>query len=277
MAKNKHFTRSEIAQRIIAGENIVIRNGAVLRIPPSWLTHHPGGELAILHFVGREAGDEIAAYHSHEAVRRMDSFVIGAVDLEDQKSWLPLVPPLMSGWSRSSYGWEQHASSLPRELLDPMHSQTQLLLVQKKSGAESRMGATQISQPYPELSSLEPPPSSLDRCLQDRYSKAYNDLHRRVVDAGLYKTRYIGGYGPELIRYALLLTACIILFRHKWYFASAVFLGVLWHQLAFTAHDLGHNGVTHTWVVDRLLGILVANVCGGLSIGWWVDVRNPTS
>jgi len=53
-----------------------------------------------------------------------------------------------------------------------------------------------------------------------------------------------------------------------------VFLGLLWHQLTFTAHDLGHNGVTHNWVIDRILGVVIADLIGGLSIGWWVDNHN---
>jgi hypothetical protein len=47
----------------------------------------------------------------------------------------------------------------------------------------------------------------------------------------------------------------------------------MWHQLVFTVHDLGHMGVTHNWTIDRLLAILIADFIGGLSIGWWVEVR----
>ncbi|KAF7784649.1 hypothetical protein Agabi119p4_814 [Agaricus bisporus var. burnettii] len=48
----------------------------------------------------------------------------------------------------------------------------------------------------------------------------------------------------------------------------------MWHQLVFTAHDLGHNGVTHNWTLDRLIAIVIADFIGGLSIGWWVDNHN---
>jgi hypothetical protein len=49
-------------------------------------------------------------------------------------------------------------------------------------------------------------------------------------------------------------------------------LGVLWHQVVFICHDLGHVGVTHSWHRDRLIAIFLADFVGGVSIGWWVDV-----
>ena len=47
---------------------------------------------------------------------------------------------------------------------------------------------------------------------------------------------------------------------------------MVWHQLVFTVHDLGHMGVTHNWAWDRLMAILIADFIGGLSVSWWVDV-----
>lgn len=46
-------------QRFIAdGQLIVIHAGYALKLN-SWLERHPGGKLAILHMVGRDATDEI--------------------------------------------------------------------------------------------------------------------------------------------------------------------------------------------------------------------------
>jgi hypothetical protein len=39
------------------------------------------------------------------------------------------------------------------------------------------------------------------------------------------------------------------------------------------AHDAGHTCVTGNWWWDRMIGMLVANYIGGLSLGWWCDVR----
>lgn len=46
---------------------------------------------------------------------------------------------------------------------------------------------------------------------------------------------------------------------------------------AVLAHDAGHTGVTGDWWWDRVIGMLVANWIGGLSIGWWCDVRSQFS
>lgn len=43
---------------IADGHTIVVYDGYVLRLD-SWLEQHPGGRLAILHMVGRDATDEI--------------------------------------------------------------------------------------------------------------------------------------------------------------------------------------------------------------------------
>src|SRR6185436_15902053 len=50
--------------------------------------------------------------------------------------------------------------------------------------------------------------------------------------------------------------------------------GAFWHQLAFTAHDAGHMGITHHFHVDSVIGIFIADFCGGLSLGWWKRSHN---
>lgn len=46
------------------------------------------------------------------------------------------------------------------------------------------------------------------------------------------------------------------------------------HQIMFTAHDAGHRGITHNFVVDTLIGIFIGDLCCGLSIGWWKSSHN---
>ena len=124
------------------------------------------------------------------------------------------------------------------------------------------------------MSTLLGPPSPLSAAEQARHSAAYKMLHKRIVEAGFYKTRYITGYGPEIVRYTLFATLAVIAYYHKWFITSAFFLGLFWHQVTFTAHDLGHVGVTHDWALDRIIAIFIADFLGGLSIGWWVDVSS---
>ena len=46
------------------------------------------------------------------------------------------------------------------------------------------------------------------------------------------------------------------------------------HQIMFTAHDAGHQGISHNYVVDTLIGMFIADFCCGLSIGWWKSSHN---
>lgn len=70
--------RAEIVERIIQGENLVVYHDQVLDLT-RWTEHHPGGQLAVLHFVGRDASDEMDAYHSKDDLKRVRGFVVGRV------------------------------------------------------------------------------------------------------------------------------------------------------------------------------------------------------
>ena len=250
-------TRDQVAARILAGENLIIYNENILRIPSSWLDAHPGGRLALLHFVGRDATDEINAYHQSNTLSLISRFSVGRVHLSDGL-WNPLVPPIMSGWVRKSAPdrWFNEAHAL-------QPSSSEILLVKQDNPS---------SLVAPSRATLEPPQSTLSLEQQTQHSRAYKELHTRILDAGLYETPYLTGYGPEILRYILLASLSAYAYSYNWFITSAVFLGLMWHQLVFTAHDLGHLGVTHNWITDRLLGILIADFIGGLSIGWWVEV-----
>jgi delta8-fatty-acid desaturase len=273
------WTPTEVATRILEGDTIVIHQGRVLRITPAWLSSHPGGSLAILHFVGRDATDEVNAFHSEAALERMKGFVVGKVEI-GEKGWQPFIPPVETGWVRrrrendGQFEWYREAEHLrDSTTLDSglsfnphNHSPSEIHLLQK-SQSSSKV------EDKPVLESITPSPPTVSPETQTKHSLAYRELHARVTAAGLYQTRYIAGYGPEFLRYFFLGACSYALYSRGWFFTSALLLGMLWHQLTFIAHDLGHNGVTHNWVIDRLLGILIADTLGGLSIGWWVDVR----
>ena len=257
------ITRDSIAARILDGEHLFILNGELIRVSQNWLSAHPGGALAILHFVGRDATDEIEAYHPKRVLENMRAFSQGPVQLSED-GWVPLLPPICTGWIRkiSAGGvphW--HNEAIPDHSEDAPSSQ---ILLVKKSDAPLTSG--------PSLASIQPPPTTLSLKTQTQHSAAYKELHRRVVAAGLYRTRYISGYGPEVARYVLLSLSSYLLYQRHMYSLSAVFLGALWHQLVFTCHDLGHVGVTHSWLKDRLTAIFLADFIGGVSIGWWVHV-----
>lgn len=264
LTPTQKWTREQIATRILAGDTVFILNGNLVRVPPSWLTAHPGGNLAILHYVGRDATDEVEAFHSDETLQKMRGFVIGRAEVGED-GWEPLVPPIANGWVRrmgkaGKMEWynEAHAVSVSEG------AQTSEILLAKGSGEFAGTGPT--------LAQLQPAPSGLSAKNEKMHSDAYKELHKRVIDAGLYKTRFVTGYGPEFVRYTLLGVTSAVCYYKGWLVASALFLGLFWQQLTFFAHDLGHVGVTHNWTMDRLISIFIADFVGGLSIGWWVNV-----
>lgn len=263
----RKWTRAEVVDSILAGEILFIRNGHVIKVPKVWLDRHPGGELAISHFVGRDASDETSAFHSSEALEKMMHFAVGTVDVDHPVGWNALVPPIMLGWVHENGLWSKCADATNSKHINSATGNpiTQILLMQKHASKHFRVNGLRRT-------SLEPFSNELLPEIQRRHSIEYHRLHTEIVNSGLYKTHFISGYGPELFRYLLLAMTSIFAYKSKWFISSAVLLGMLWHQLTFTAHDLGHNGVTHSWVFDRILGIVVADLLGGLSIGWWVDV-----
>jgi cytochrome b involved in lipid metabolism len=77
--KSRLLSRSELISRIISGQNLVIYHSLVLDLT-RWADKHPGGKLAVLHFVGRDASDEMDAYHSLNDLKKVNGFIVGRVD-----------------------------------------------------------------------------------------------------------------------------------------------------------------------------------------------------
>lgn len=61
MDRDRVLTARSVEGMIANGQTIVIFEDVVLRLD-SWLEKHPGGRLAILHMVGKDATDEMKAY-----------------------------------------------------------------------------------------------------------------------------------------------------------------------------------------------------------------------
>jgi sphingolipid 8-(E)-desaturase len=118
--------------------------------------------------------------------------------------------------------------------------------------------------------SIYPP---LDPNVQDDIVRKYRELGERIKAEGLYQCNY-WAYLPEVIRYVGLFATSMILLHYSWYNLSAVALGMFWHQLVFTAHDAGHMGITHGFHTDSVIGIIIADFIGGLSLGWWKKNHN---
>ncbi|KAM5440870.1 putative sphingolipid 8-(E)-desaturase [Microsporum ferrugineum] len=288
------LTRQEIGKQIADGRHIVIFEGRVLKLD-AWLQFHPGGDKAIKHMVGRDATDEINALHSAAAKQRMKSFQIGRIE----GAWVNFLPPIQGGdytvyntqdvsaieSDDSSSGNGQ--SIPPSPLFEPVDKE--------RSGMRRRRSvSTSISSvgtSSPKRTDAEMRPFFLDArtqqeiafdtakyppvtaAEQERIVQKYRQLYERLSDEGLFNCNY-SAYMVEVSRYLLLFGLFLYFLRCGWYGTSGFFLGCTWHQLVFTVHDAGHMGITHGFHTDTVIGIIIADFIGGLSIGWWKRNHN---
>ncbi|KAL8774952.1 MAG: hypothetical protein Q9209_000431 [Squamulea sp. 1 TL-2023] len=306
--KEAFLTRRQVEGMIADGNTIIIVDGKVLKVDP-WLKYHPGGVKTIMHVVGRDATDEVTVLHSSEARQRMTAFQIGQIE----GRWQNFLPPIQGGVFRRYSDQEQQldgfdvcmesdqdtaseSTSAPDSpLFDPVdRSSIPRCRLQetgwlRQSSSVSSMSSAESLEPLAtknssKLSLLDArtqkeigldlhkyPP--LDPVTQDDIVHRYRQLNQVIHAQGLYQCHYTD-YLIEVYRYALLIGLCLFFLRLGWYASSGLFLGLFWHQLVFTAHDAGHMGITHNFICDTVIGVIVADFLGGLSLGWWKRSHN---
>lgn len=235
----------------------------------------------------------------------MKKFVIGRVE---EGRWKNFVPPIQGGTFRSreeldarrqgstsesedTESSSQQSSGEPSPIFDAADSG----LRKRRHGSEDTplsrsSSATSISTMDMDVDTIEKFSAGdqrtkeqieedlrkyprLDTATQSDIVDKYRDLNKRIREAGLYDCNYIA-YAWEITRYTLLFAMCLLALRWGWYAISGLFLGCFWHQLVFTAHDAGHMGITHNFHVDTVIGIIIADFLGGLSLGWWKRNHN---
>ncbi|KAJ5220421.1 hypothetical protein N7468_009625 [Penicillium chermesinum] len=282
--KNTVLSRRYIEGLIADNKHVLIFEGRVLKVD-AFLKFHPGGEKPIKHMVGRDATDEINALHSREARDLMLSYQIGRIE----GLWVNFLPPIQGGKFRpyvedscsseddlpSQDISSQEGSIPPSPVFEPADK-----TVQRRKDTKKPVIAD--SQPKPafldartrqEIIFDKEKYPSLDQASQESIKQKYRDLHDRLYAEGLFECNYFA-YFVECCRYSLFAGLAYTFLRLEWWATSAFFLGCLWHQLVFTAHDSGHMGITHNFHVDTVIGILIADFCGGLSLGWWKRSHN---
>ncbi|EME42396.1 hypothetical protein DOTSEDRAFT_73278 [Dothistroma septosporum NZE10] len=299
------LTRGKIESLIAEGRKIVIVDGVVLKVD-AWLPFHPGGDKALLHMVGRDATNEVKAFHSLETQVSMQKYRIGKID----GRWEDFVPPIQGGVFRSE---EEHVSSStttpadgnvehdssghssssePSPVFEPAEHRSGSLRRRRVSIAASDSSATSLDTlaiGEPALDSKHPATGdertkqevrrdldtfpSLDPTTQATIVEKYKLLDQRLRDDGFYNCNY-SAYLVEALRYSFLGLMAYFFLLKGWYAPSGLFLGMLWHQLVFTVHDAGHMGITHNFHVDSCIGIFVADFLGGLSCCWWKRNHN---
>ena len=101
----------------------------------------------------------------------------------------------------------------------------------------------------------------------------YTELSRRIKAAGLLRRRH----GAYAVRTALLLLAlagglaAVVLVGHSWWqLAVAAWLGVVFAQAGFLAHDGAHRQIFESGKHNEWFSRVVANLVVGLGYGWWM-------
>ncbi|KAI8971716.1 fatty acid desaturase-domain-containing protein [Mycotypha africana] len=112
---------------------------------------------------------------------------------------------------------------------------------------------------------------------KEKIREAYRRLEQKIQARGLFKCNY-WKYAIESCRYLSFISLSLWFTlggTTTWhYITGACFMALFWHQLVFTAHDAGHNGITGRSEIDHIIGVIIADFIGGLSLGWWKDNHN---
>lgn len=109
---------------------------------------------------------------------------------------------------------------------------------------------------------------------QAAHASDYTELSRRIKAAGLLRRRP----GAYALRTALLLLAlggglaAVVLVGHSWWqLAVAGYLGVVFAQAGFLAHDGAHRQIFESGKRNEWFSRIVANGVVGLGYGWWMQ------
>ncbi|KAJ1913716.1 hypothetical protein IWQ60_009101 [Tieghemiomyces parasiticus] len=268
---------SEFLRRIQGGEALFIFDGRVYKVD-KFMHQHPGGRLAIWHMIGRDATSEIRVMHPDSVItHKMPRYCQGEYLPEDMASETacesdegvqglnnsPLKPPVSTvgpGFipPESNHAYNQCLPS--HDSLPEVQDLTTRTVNRSVARAAREVEYETLPVDY------------------EAVEKDFQVLQAEILARGLHQTRY-SCYGREAIRYFLFLAGMLGLSLYgpvHWlnYTLSAVCTGLLWQQLALCVHDLGHNGVTHDLFWDGLIGVILADFVGGLSVGWWKKNHN---
>ncbi|PFH63028.1 hypothetical protein XA68_10069 [Ophiocordyceps unilateralis] len=292
------MSRDEIEGLIASGRKIIIFRDQVLRVD-AWLPYHPGGDKAILHMVGRDATAEIEALHSDKARNRMLRYRIGTVD----GVWKNFTPPVQGGTFRTLAETGSSSSSSSSSVADSAKGEMNSISTSRSPSPVfdvdghwlRRRHVDQHESPSPLSHSSDPDLDdglsyldsitrqhivldldkypAIDPETQSQILVKYRDLHRRVHEMGLYRCDATA-YACDCARYVAFFLMTLVCLRIGQYALGGIFLGFMWHQLVFAAHDAGHMGMTHDYNIDTVIGIVIADFIGGLSLGWWKRNHN---
>ncbi|KAI8163782.1 Fatty acid desaturase [Colletotrichum sp. SAR 10_65] len=246
--------RKDVEALIAQGRKLFILDDLVIKAD-AWIPYHPGGDKSILHIVGRDTADKVAALHLIEAKQRMSRYRIGTI----QGRWENFVPPIQGGTFRGHSDSARDAYHHADTASSPASSQRSSVPNSDSSDADSSihrksrttgnasMSSSLLSVPSTRTDDdamahldvvtkqkisldleIYPP---LDHATQDAIVAAYRRLDDRLRAQGLYACNY-RAYAIEVSRCTMLFAAMLLFLHWGWYVASAVCMGAFWHQMS---------------------------------------------
>jgi len=111
----------------------------------------------------------------------------------------------------------------------------------------------------------------------DGIKRGYADLKRMVRERGLIDRQPGFLLGRIAINLLLLGAGIAFLFApvaFGWQLLNAVYLAVVFGQIAFIAHDAGHRQGFKKTVHNDIVGLIHSNLLLGMSFAWWNDKHN---
>lgn len=310
---------NEIKKLISKGRAVVIYERSVLDLT-KWIPKHPGGDKVVFHMIGKDATDEMNAYHSAETISLFKRWKIGEIDY----TWENLLPPIQGGiYIGSDDPCIENEISDTSTVSCPNYDKGYDSLSSAGSGATLGMSevntsvsckalgfpkgevsakvkqsitvldSSNIEEVYPvnECPTVVDPKvlndnydhslarkdlleiPSLDYQTQENIRVQYQKLHKFMFDKGFYECNY-WNYVREIVKILSLFLYSFSFFKLNYLKASALFMGLAWHQMTFIAHDAGHVSISHNYEIDNLFGMIIADWFGGLSLGWWKRNHN---
>lgn len=247
------ITEDTFQELIKTGDKVFIYESKVYKVN-NFMAKHPGGEAAISSALGRDVTDEIRSMHPPKVYEKM----INLYYLGDY------IPNMTSkGLSKQTVQQNKNKKVL-------------------EATWEGGMSVKAFDDAIGELHKVHAKDLLDDSNAQQdldniKIRNAYRRLEQEIISRGYFKCNYYK-YAIECCRYATFIFLSLwftLNGTQTWhYIVGACFMALTWHQLVFTAHDAGHNGITGKSEVDHIIGILIADFIGGLSIGWWKDNHN---
>jgi len=107
-----------------------------------------------------------------------------------------------------------------------------------------------------------------------RPKSEFGPLSARIKASGLLERRvdyYQRKAALILLAVAGTTAAAIVMGGTWWVILLAPIAAMLSTQVAFFGHDAGHQQISGSRKVNRVLGLIAANLLAGISYGWWQD------